>query len=127
VDEASWRANPEQHTIAEIVRHMAYWKDAVTARLGGRPWTYSEEMDWRPVAAAAQGWEEARTELAEAHGRLLEALSTLRAERLSEVAGTAWWLEGGPARIIDFALGIAHHDQYHAAQIYVLRRQYRHR
>jgi len=106
---------------------MAYWKDAVTARLSGRPWTYSEEMDWRLVPATAQGWEEARRELEDAHGRLLEALRALTMERLSEVVGKAWWREDGQARIIDFALGIAHHDQYHAAQIYVLRRQYRHR
>lgn len=106
---------------------MAYWKDAVTARLAGRPWTYSEEMDWRPVAPTAQGWEEARKELEDAHGRLLEELSALREERLPEILGKAWWLEGGQARVIDFAIGIAHHDQYHAAQIYVLRRQYKHR
>jgi len=126
-EEASWRPNPEQHTIGEIVLHMAYWKDAVTERLSGRPWKHSEEMDWRPVPATARGWEDARTELDRAHGRLLEALGTLSAKRLSEVVGKAWWLDDGQARVIDFALGAAHHDMYHAAQIFVLRRQYKHR
>jgi len=121
-EEAAWRPTPEQHTIGELVLHMAYWKDAVTARLAAQPWTYSEAMDWRPVPATAQGWEEARAELQRAHERLLAALRAVPAARLAEVVGKAWWLEGGQGRVIDWAVGAAHHDMYHAAQIFALRR-----
>ena len=55
VEEASWRPNSDQHTIGELVLHMAYWKDAVTARVRGKPWEYNEEMDWRPVPPTTQG------------------------------------------------------------------------
>ena len=128
-EESAWRPNPEQKTIAEIALHMAYWKDAVTARTSGQPWRYSEEMDWRPVPATARGWEEARAELERAHERLLQALRACSAERLNDVLGKAWWAEDGDgqARIIDFAIGVAQHDMYHAAQVFVLRRLYRHR
>lgn len=124
-EEASWRPNSEQHTIAELALHMAYWKDAVTARISGRPWQYSEEMDWRPVPATAQGWEDAKEDLERAHHRLLDALRNVSGERLFDVLGKAWWLEGGQARVIDFALGAPHHDMYHAAQIFVLRRLFK--
>lgn len=122
VEEASWRPNPEQHTISEMVLHMAYWKDAVTARASKQPWEFNEEMDWRPVPPTAQGWEEAKGEIQSSHGKVLEALRSLSEERLFEVVGKAWWMASGQARLIDWAIGITHHDQYHAAQIFVLRR-----
>ena len=142
--DASWRPNPEQKTAAEMIRHMAYWKDAVTARLTGKAWEYSEEENWRVVPATAQGLEDARAELAASHDRLLEALRALTPARLHERVGRGWWREpvdplspyaagytddvaSGQARAtaIDFALGAAHHDMYHAAQIFVLRRGYK--
>ena len=126
-EESAWRPNAEQKTIGEIALHMAYWKDAVTARISGQPWEYNEETNWRPVAATARGWEEARAELHRAHERLLRVLRSLTPQRLSEVIGKAWWLEDGQARVIDWAVGAAHHDMYHAAQIFVLRRLYQQR
>ena len=142
--EASWRPNPEQKTAGEMIRHMAYWKDAVTARLTGRQWKYAEEDNWRPVAETPAGLDDARAELAISHGRLLEALRGLTPERLDGHVGRAWWREpvdphspyaagysddvaAGQARAvaIDFALGAAQHDMYHAAQIFVLRRGFK--
>ncbi len=47
---AGWRPHPEQHTIAEIALHMAYWKDAVGARLAERhgPTTRTRTGDRHP-------------------------------------------------------------------------------
>jgi uncharacterized damage-inducible protein DinB len=126
-EESAWRPHPEQKTIGEIIRHMAYWKDAVSARTSGEPWESSEEANWRPVAATARGLEEARAELQQAHERLLRVLRSFSPERLNEVVWKAWWLEEGQARVIDWAVGAAHHDMYHAAQIFVLRRLYQQR
>lgn len=126
-EESAWRPNPEQKTIGEITRHMAYWKDAVSARTSGQEWKYSDEANWRPVPATARGWEEARAELEHSHERLLRVLRSFSAERLNEVVWKAWWLEEGQARVIDWAVGAAHHDMYHAAQIFVLRRLYQQR
>jgi uncharacterized damage-inducible protein DinB len=106
---------------------MAYWKDAVSARTSGEPWEYGEEANWRPVPATARGLEEARAELQQSHEHLLRVLRSLAAERLHEVVGKGWWLEDGRARVIDWAVGAAHHDMYHAAQVFVLRRLYQQR
>lgn len=144
VEEASWRPNPEQKTAGEMIRHMAYWKDAVTVRLTGQPWEYKDEDNWRAMPATERGLEEARAELAASHERLLDALRALTPARLDERVGRAWWREPvdplspyaagytddvtpGQARAtaIDFAIGAAQHDMYHAAQIFVLRRGYK--
>lgn len=124
-EEAAWRPNPAQKSAGEMIRHMAYWKDAVTVRISGMPWSYDEEQDWRPVPPTTKGLQEAHAELAASHEALLAALGALRPERLFEQLGKAWWLEDAPAKVIDFALGAAQHDMYHAAQIFVLRRAYK--
>ena len=49
LEEAHWRPHPEQHTVAELILHMGYWKDAVTTRLRGEAWTYDQALDWRAV------------------------------------------------------------------------------
>lgn len=118
---AHWRPHPDQHTIAEITVHMGYWKDAVEARLTGRPWTYDKAANWRPVAPTARGWAGARAELAAAHRRLMRALRATRAADLLAPAAAVdprrlrW-------RMLDFVVDVATHDSYHAAQIFVLRR-----
>lgn len=107
--------HPDEHTIAEIVLHMAYWKDAVTARLTGQSWKFDDRLNWRPAAPGEQGWVEARSELAAAHKRLMAALRGLTSARLLERVR-------GPLRLIDLVADIATHDTYHAAQIFILRR-----
>ncbi|HEX9532256.1 MAG TPA: DinB family protein [bacterium] len=118
---AAWRPHPEQHTIAEIALHMAYWKDAVGARLAERPWTYDEEQNWRTVPAT-QGWTRVASELQAAHERLMSDLRALSGTRLMAPVGPT---PGGPTRelrAIDLVVDIATHDHYHAAQIFVLKR-----
>lgn len=142
-ESASWRPNAEQKTAGEMIRHMAYWKDAVTARLSGRAWKYAQADNWRAVAVTAEGLAGALAELATAHDRLLDALRGVTPERLLDRVGRAWWREpvdpSSPfaqgytdevtsgqawAMVMDVALGAAHHDMYHAAQIFVLRRAF---
>jgi uncharacterized damage-inducible protein DinB len=143
-DEASWRPNPEQKSASEMIRHMAFWKDAVTSRLTGGSWEYREDDNWRPVPATADALADALRELATSHDRLIAAVRGLTPERLHERAGRAWWREpvdprapfGGAytdtvnpgqaiATVFDFAVGAAQHDMYHAAQIFVLRRGFK--
>ncbi|HEV8353133.1 MAG TPA: DinB family protein [bacterium] len=118
---AHWRPHSDQHTIAEITRHMGYWKDAVEARLAGRAWTYDRSANWRPVAPTARGWADARSELAAAHRRLMRAL-----ERTNDADLLAPAKAVDPRRLrwrmLDFVVDVATHDSYHAAQIFVLRR-----
>ncbi len=121
VEAVHWRPHPEQHTIAEIVLHMAYWKDAAGARIAGRSWTYDEYQDWRPVPATEQGWGQAKAELQAAHERLMADLRALRDDRLLAPVTRVEW-EKPTLRVIDLAVDIATHDHYHAAQIFVLKR-----
>lgn len=119
---AHWRPHPEQHTIAEITLHMGYWKDAVTARLVGRPWRYDQDANWRPVAPTARGWAQARAELAGAHRRLMHALRAARDADLLAAPAAAVDPRRLRWRMLDFVVDVATHDSYHAAQIFVLRR-----
>jgi uncharacterized damage-inducible protein DinB len=113
--EVAHRHHPEQHTIAEIVLHMGYWKDAVTARLTGQPWTFDDRLNWRAAGAGEAGWSDAKAELAAAQTRLVAALRRVTpAQLLDRVRGSV--------RLIDLVTDIATHDTYHAAQIFVLRR-----
>ncbi len=121
VEAAHWRPHPDQHTIAEIVLHMAYWKDAAATQLAGRPWTYDDASDWRAVPTTAQGWAAARAELQAAHERLMTDLRAVPADRLLEPVARVG-ADGDTDRAIDLAVDIATHDHYHAAQIFVLKR-----
>ncbi len=96
---------------------MAYWKDAVTARLQRQPWRYDRELNWRPVPPTARGWEHARAELRAAHERLMRSLRTFPQSRLLKPIRPPH-----RNRFIDLAVDIATHDSYHAAQIFVLKR-----
>lgn len=116
-ESAHWRPQPDQHNIAETALHMAYWKDAVTARLVGGKWKYSEADNWRTVPSTTDGWRRAQAELAAAQRRLVEAIRALRPARLMDRAV-------GPWKLLDFIVDIATHDSYHSAQIFVLRRLY---
>lgn len=113
--EVAHRRHPAQHTIAEIVLHMAYWKDAVTARLRDQPWSLDESLNWRAAGPGEAGWVAAREELAAAQKRLVAALRAFTPDRMLERIR-------GRLRLIDVVTDIATHDTYHAAQIFVLRR-----
>lgn len=122
LEEAHWRPHPEQHTVAEIILHMGYWKDAVTTRLRGEAWKHDQAMDWRAVLSTEAGLAETRQELQRSHDRLIAALSGVESDRLMDTIGKAWWAEDETLRLIDLIVGVAGHDLYHAAQIFVLRR-----
>lgn len=113
-DAAHWRPHAGQHTIAEMVLHMAYWKDFVRAGLRGEPIKLTEEDNWRTVPPTEEGWAQARAELEAAHRRLRKTLQNLDPKRLQDTVRRQW-------RVIDFVGDIATHDTYHGAQIFVLR------
>ena len=118
---AHWRPHPEQHTIAEIVAYMAFWKDVVAAALGGGPYQYAEEGNWRPVEPTNAGWRQAQDALRGAHRGLMTVMRRMRdRDLMTRVGGRRKYT------IADLAVDIATHDGYHAGQIFVLRRLYAH-
>jgi len=113
--EAAHVRHPGEHTIAESALHMAYWKDAVTAHLTGQRWVFDPELNWRSPAPTAEGWRQARDDLATAHRRMMRALRRLTPRRLDEHVARG-------VSVLDLLVDIATHDTYHAAQLFVLRR-----
>lgn len=114
---ADWRTAPNQHTIREIVGHVAAWKWFVVHHLRGEPvagpatWSFQDVAVDPPVPGT---WDEVVADLRQAQAALVQGVSKLTDARLDEPAGS---------RTLGLILtGMAGHDSYHAGQIVVLRR-----
>jgi uncharacterized damage-inducible protein DinB len=111
------RPVPGGHTIAEIVLHLAYWKDAGRRRLAGETVLPSEAEQW-PVAVGApeEVWRQARDLLEKWHRELDGALSRLDDADLQRPVG------GKNYNAYVLVHGLIQHDLYHAGQIALLKR-----
>ena len=116
---ADRRPVPGAHTIAEIVRHVAFWLDAAARRIGGESVEgLPPEADWPPVEAgpADAVWRGTLAALEEAHRRLHSLVSELDDAALDHaIAGSDPSLRG-------MLFGILQHTAYHAGQIQLLAR-----
>ncbi len=117
LDEAHWRPAPEQHTIAEIALHVAYWCWMVAYRLDPGS-TAKPGEDWQPVAPTPEAWQRVLEGLEGAHAACAAAIRAADPARLDEPIPDSPWA------VRDVVADIATHDSYHAAQIFVLRRLY---
>jgi uncharacterized damage-inducible protein DinB len=126
VEMAYWRPAPDQHTIAEIVAHVAYHKELVARRLRGGTWAESREPDdWQSGPATEEGWARVLTRLGDAHRDLMAVIVQLRTDNLLQPLHKSWLAPELVTRRIDLAVDIATHDMYHAGQIFVLKRLFR--
>jgi uncharacterized damage-inducible protein DinB len=116
---AHWRPHPDQHTIAEIVLHMAFWKDVVASALSTGVYRYAKSEDWRAVEPTKDSWEQAQDALRAAHHRLIATLRQIRDRQLMQTVRRR-----RKYTVADLAVDIATHDSYHVGQIFVLRRIY---
>ena len=116
---AHWRPHPDQHTIAEIVLHMAFWKDVVASALSTGVYRYPKPDNWRAVEPTKEGWNQVQNTLRAAHRRLIIALERVRDRQLMETVRRR-----RKYIVADLAVDIATHDSYHIGQIFVLRRLY---
>lgn len=118
---ARWRPAPGQHTIWELVLHIAYWDHAVRRRLLAQPIPRFPRgpANWpaMPQPAGAAAWAADRALLATQHRLLAEAVEAFPAARLARrISRGRRWSYG------DTILGIVVHDAYHAGQIQLLKR-----
>ena len=119
--DASARPAAGTHTIAELVKHVAYWCDDSRARLesaGAALPEPSEGADW---PAAGQGLDETAwrglVESCEAsHRALAEAARLLSPDRLAAI------VPGRKVTVEDMLRGVVEHAAYHGGQIAILRR-----
>jgi len=119
---AAWWLAPDQHTIAEIVAHLAYHTALVAKRLRGGPWEFKREEDWQAGPSTEAAWAQVRARLERAHEDFAAALAGLSAGQLLEPLDKSWLSPELVTRRIDYAIDIATHDIYHAGQIFVLKR-----
>ena len=95
-----------EHSIAEIVGHMDFWRRAALARLRGEraeSFTGSHPDNWpAPDRLRAKGWEAIRKDFDATQAELMEALGNTRSL---------------PPDVAEFLSGTLQHDVYHLGQI----------
>jgi len=107
------RAN---HSIHELVDHIAYWEAVVLRRyLGsGQPGPRGRG-DWTPPPGS---FAESIERMEEGHRALVKAITALRDEDLERKVPSS----SGPRPLVEVLHGLAAHDAYHAGQIRLTRK-----
>lgn len=105
---------PGAHSIAELLVHLAHWKDVVRRRLEGDPVPEANDLDWAATDSASPSLRTLRRRLDAAHDRLVSRVAALSdAELDGRVAGNAMSRE-------EIVHGVLQHDVYHAGQLALL-------
>ena len=115
---ASARPIPGGHSIWEIVVHLSSWDDVVARRIEeGRAIEEPDGDNFPAVAGAGPAaWDDALSELARQHERLVRLVSGLDAARLcGPVAGKGY-------SVAHMIRGVAQHMAYHAGQVALIRK-----
>ena len=111
---AYWQPTPGAHTIAQIVSHMIYWRQALIKRLGGdldyKPSMKSED-NWKSHEQLKKlGWKSLLKSLEESQSQLLTLLSNQKDNLLKKKYSDK-------ATFQELINGILQHDLYHTGQI----------
>jgi uncharacterized damage-inducible protein DinB len=101
------------HTVAELLVHIAHWKDVVRRRLEGDALPDANDTDWPPLEANAT-LRELRRRLEEAHGKLANCVAAL------DEAGLDAQVAGNRISREEIVHGILQHDVYHTGQLSLL-------
>jgi len=99
------------HTIEELIRHMAAWRNYVIKKLQGDETFELSDADNFPTR---KNWEEALRLLEESQTNLLAALNNTPDDVLSKK------VPGRPFKFFTMLHGIIHHDLYHTGQIMMI-------
>ena len=120
--QATARPIKHAHSIWELVLHITAWDSAVRRRLAGESVDLSDEQNFPSVMDTSEGaWRRAIEQAKRVHGELIEAVSGLPDERLSEkVPGKKsepdWY------NFYFMLHGVVQHEPYHAGQIALLKK-----
>ena len=119
-EQAAWRPARGRHNIWELAIHAAYWKYAVRRRLvGGKRGNFTlRGSNWflRDYPSNQKAWHKDLALLDEEHRLLRTAVAQVDPSKLHQRPSR----KGRP--LIDYVLGIAFHDVYHAGQVRLLKR-----
>ncbi|MCA8955609.1 MAG: DinB family protein [Planctomycetes bacterium] len=114
---ALWRPQPQRHCIWDLVLHAAYWKYVARRKLAPQSPRFpraGSDFPHLPDPADPRALAADLALLDEQHALLREAVLALRPAQLGEARGS--W------RVVEYVLGVAAHDLYHAGQINLLKR-----
>ena len=116
-EQAAAKPLANAHSIWELTLHIAAWEGVFMRRLAGLQMNEPEEGDFPAVTDASEkAWSRTLTRFDEWHRSLIEAVSALTDERLSEIAP-------GKDYTVEYMLrGLMRHHVYHAGQIALLKK-----
>lgn len=116
-EQAVWRPSTGGHTIYELVRHLAYSEQEVTARLGGRPPQWDSALGWpqTPAALTTEQWQATIADMQSSHQRFAAAIAALDDETLIAPREVG-------RRYLDLAQEVIAHEAFHGGQIAYIRR-----
>lgn len=111
---AFWQPHVSSHSIAQIVSHMIYWRQALIKRLDGdlnyKPSMQSEE-NWKSTEQLKkEGWKSLKKSLDQSQAQLLHLLKKQKDAILIKKYSDK-------ATFQDLINGILQHDLYHTGQI----------
>ncbi|MEM7199799.1 MAG: DinB family protein [Planctomycetota bacterium] len=117
-ERALWRPAAKRNSIWQLVLHAAYWKYTVRRRLTGAARAAfprgPADFPALPSPTNAAAWKDDIALLDDQHAQLRTAVAEVDPAWLGRKSGS--W------RGIDYVLGAASHDLYHAGQINLLKR-----
>jgi uncharacterized damage-inducible protein DinB len=119
VSAATANAHPSAgaHSIAEIVLHLAYWKDAGRRRLQGETVNPTDADQWPPPRDESDAaWKEALSLLVVGHKELMSFVTYLPDDLLNAP------IAGKDYTVYVQLHGLIQHDLYHAGQIALLKK-----
>lgn len=117
---AARKANPNAHSIWELVLHIIAWREFAIQKLSGNEaydLPIGGEKDWPIVDHMfPESWGNTLTSLANTQQRLLDQIEYIKDDKLMEMV---------PGKNYDFYTlihGIIQHDIYHGGQIALLKK-----
>lgn len=116
--QAAWKPSPERHSIWQIVRHLAQWKEAAASALDGHPLDYDElnRRDWQEVTGDESAWQKDVERLRAVSARIEAHVRAMDEGDLSR--SIKWYKESPtPVAIATRLVWLGTHDAYHAGQI----------
>lgn len=119
--QAAWKPSAARHSIWQIVRHVAHWKEATLSALDGHPVDYDEwnKADWQEASGNQQDWEGDVERLQRVSAETGARLNQMDNETLSRPV--KWYKRSSRTYpIAHRLLNQATHDIYHAGQIQYL-------
>ena len=116
-EQASAKPQANTHSIWELTLHISAWEGVFIRRLDGLQMDEPEEGDFPVVTdVSEEAWRRTLASFDERHRKLIETVSALTFERLSEIVP-------GKDYTIEYMLrGLMRHHVYHAGQIALLKK-----